>query len=57
MADFSQLEKLKIWLDIQNPEQDAKLQMLLDMAESSKLAQQGAKVADCQMSRWNRAGK
>lgn len=35
MADFSQLEKLKIWLDIQNPEQDAKLQMLLDMAEST----------------------
>lgn len=35
MEGLSQLEKLKLWLDITDPAQDAKLQMLLDTAESA----------------------
>ena len=52
MAGLSQLEKLKLWLDITDPAQDAKLQMLLDTAESAIEERRG--LPDNPMEqRWN----
>lgn len=34
MAELSQLEKLKLWLDISDTKSDSKLQLMLDRAES-----------------------
>jgi hypothetical protein len=52
MADLSQLEKLKLWLDIPDSTQDAKLQMLLDTAESAIEERRG--LPDNPMEqRWN----
>lgn len=34
MAEISQLEKLKLWLDITDTKYDTKLQLMLDRAES-----------------------
>lgn len=52
MADLSQLEKLKLWLDIPNSAQDAKLQMLLDTAESAIKERRGL-LDEPMEQRWN----
>lgn len=53
MAELSQLEKLKLWLDIQDSSQNAKLQMFLDAAESKIKERRGNLPGEPMESRWN----
>lgn len=55
MAELTQLQTLKIWLDISDSDtsKDAKLQMLLDAAESKIKERRGNLPNEPMESRWN----
>lgn len=55
MADLSQLQKLKLWLDIPDTDtsQDGKLQLFLDTAESKIKERRGNLPDEPMESRWN----
>ena len=55
MAELSQLQKLKLWLDIKDSDtsQDGKLQLFLDTAESKIKEARGNLPDEPMESRWN----
>jgi len=55
MADLSQLQKLKIWIDIPDSDtaQDVKLQLMLDRAESKIKERRRWPIDQPMETRWN----
>lgn len=53
MAELTQLDKLKLWLGIQDSSQDAKLQMFLDAGESKIKERRGNLPDEPMEPRWD----